>query len=142
MKFTTTLATLLLAAAAATFAPAFAQICATVEVDNVRPQQGLLMVAAYGSAETFGKTPLAQLRLPAGDAKMKFELCGLSGSEVALMLFQDLDSDGQMGRNLVGMPTEPWGASGSRRRPPSGTASRRHCPAACPASGRGSPRTA
>lgn len=113
MKFTTTLATLLLAAAAATFAPAFAQICATVEVDNVRPQQGLLMVAAYGSAETFGKTPLAQLRLPAGDAKMKFELCGLSGSEVALMLFQDLDSDGQMGRNLVGMPTEPWGASGT-----------------------------
>ena len=113
MKFTPTLATLLLATAAATFAPAFAQVCATVEVDNVRPQQGLLMVAAFGSAETFGKTPMVSLRLPAGDAKMKFELCGLSGSEVALTLFQDLDSDGKMGRNLLGMPTEPWGATGT-----------------------------
>ncbi len=109
MTFTTTLTTLLLAIAA----PAFAQDCATVEVSNVRPQQGHLMVAAYGSAETFGKAPLTSLRLPASEATMTFQLCGLSGSEVALMLFQDLDSDGKMGRNPVGMPIEPWGASGT-----------------------------
>ena len=116
MKSTPTLATLLLAVIATASGPAssaWAEVCATVEVDNVRPQQGLLMVAAFGSAETFGKTPMAQLRLPAGEAKMKFELCGLSGTEVALTLFQDLDSDGKMGRNLLGMPTEPWGGSGT-----------------------------
>lgn len=86
--------------------------CATVEVHNVRQQQGQLMLAAYGSAEGFGKQPVKALRLPAGEATMRVQLCGLSGSEVALMLFQDLDSDGKMGRNLVGMPTEPWGSSG------------------------------
>lgn len=86
--------------------------CATVEVHNVRPQQGQLMLAAYGSAESFGKQPVKTLRLPAGEATMRLQLCGLSGSEVALMLFQDLDSDGKMARNLVGMPTEPWGSSG------------------------------
>jgi uncharacterized protein (DUF2141 family) len=50
--------------------------------------------------------------VPAGEARMSVQLCGLSGTEVALMLFQDLDSDGKMGRNLMGMPTEPWGSSG------------------------------
>ena len=109
MTLKPTLIALLLAAAG----PAFAQACATVEVDNVRPLQGHLMVAAFGSAETYGKTPMVSLRLPAGEAKMSFRLCGLSGSEVALRLFQDLDSDGKMGANLLGMPTEPWGSSGT-----------------------------
>ncbi len=87
--------------------------CAEVEVHNVRPQQGQLMVAAYGDADSYQKKPLSQLRLAAGDSVMRFQVCGLSGSAVALMLFQDLDSDGKMGRNLVGMPTEPWGSSGT-----------------------------
>lgn len=97
-------------------APAWAQTapgCATVEVENVRPQQGQLLLAAYGSAEDFGKKPLASLRLPAGEARMRFEFCGLSGDAVALTMFQDLDNDGKMARNMLGVPTEPWGASGA-----------------------------
>ena len=89
------------------------QACVTVEVQNVRPNQGHLMLAAYGDAETFGKKPLQALRVAASDATMSIQWCGLSGSTVALMLFQDLDSDGKMGRNAMGMPTEPWGGSGS-----------------------------
>lgn len=92
---------------------AFAQDCASVEVRHVRPGQGSLMVAAYGSADSYGKKPLTSVRLPAGEAVMRFQLCGLSGTEVALMLFQDLDNDGRMGRNLLGLPTEPWGSSGT-----------------------------
>lgn len=87
--------------------------CADIEVHNVRPQQGQLMVAAYDAADRFGRQPLASLRVPAGDAVTTLRLCGLAGSEVALTLFQDLDGDGRMGRNAFGMPTEPWGASGS-----------------------------
>lgn len=115
MTPTRTLATLGLAGAATLLlaaSPAQAQTCATVEVQNVRPQQGQLMLAAYASEESFGKKPLAVLRVPAGEASMSVQFCGLSGNEVALTLFQDLDSDGRMGRNPVGIPTEPWGASG------------------------------
>ena len=87
--------------------------CATVDIQNVRPLQGHMMVVAYGSADSYGKKPLALKRVPAGEARMSLQLCGLSGSEVALMLFQDLDGDGKMARNMVGMPTEPWGSSGN-----------------------------
>ncbi len=94
-------------------APSFAQDCATVEVHNVRPNQGFLMVAAYVDADSYNKKPLVSKRVTAGDAITRFELCGLTGNTVALTMFQDLDSDGKMGKNLVGMPTEPWGSSGT-----------------------------
>jgi uncharacterized protein (DUF2141 family) len=101
---------LLLAATARAAAP---NGCVQVDVHNVRPQQGQLMVAAYGDADSFGKKPMVQLRLPAGDALTRFQLCGLSGEVVALTLFQDLDGDGKMNKNLLGVPTEPWGSSGT-----------------------------
>ena len=103
--------TTLLMAATAHAAPPPA--CVQVDVHHVRPQQGYLMVAAYGDAESFNKRPMAQMRVPAGDTVTRFQLCGLSGDAVALTLFQDLDSDGKMGKNLLGMPTEPWGGSGT-----------------------------
>jgi len=102
----------LLALASVTSA-ARAELCVDVIVENVRPQQGQLLLAAYGSAQSFGKTALTQHRVPAGEARTSFQLCKLSGSEVALTLFQDLDNDGKMARNLLGVPSEPWGASGS-----------------------------
>ena len=87
--------------------------CATVEVQNVRPLKGFLMLAAYADASSYGKTPLASMRLAAADTVMRLQVCGLVGDSVALQLFQDLDSDGKLGVNLVGLPTEPWGSSGS-----------------------------
>ena len=106
--------TCLLASLVASASPtALAQDCASVEVHYVRPGQGSLMVAAFGSADSYGKKPLTSVRLPAGEAVMRFQLCGLSGTDVALTLFQDLDNDGKMGRNLLGLPTEPWGSSGT-----------------------------
>ena len=101
-------APLLLAAA-----PLFAQTCISVEVHNVRPQQGQIMVAAYVDAQTFLKQAVHSMRAPAAGAITVIELCGVTGSSIALTLFQDLDSDGKMGRNLLGMPTEPWGTSGT-----------------------------
>lgn len=93
-------------------APAWAQNCISVEVHNVRPQQGHIMVAAFTDAEDFGKKAVLSLRVQAGEAITPVQLCGVTGNIVALTLFQDLDSDGKMGRNLLGMPTEPWGSSG------------------------------
>ena len=87
--------------------------CVGVEVHNVRPGQGSLMVAAYADADSYGKKPVMSMRVPAVDAVTTLQLCGLAGTEVALMLFQDLDNDGKMARNLLGVPTEPWGSSGT-----------------------------
>lgn len=110
--------TLLLLAAALLACTAQAQTatpegCIQVEVHNVRPQQGQLMLAAYLDADSYGKKAVASVRVPAGDAVTTVQMCGLSGSQVAVTMFQDLDSDGKMNKNMVGMPLEPWGSSGT-----------------------------
>jgi len=104
------------ATAAAPAAPASADAptgrCVEVDVHNVRPQQGQLYLAAYGSAETYSKKPVASARVPAGDAITRVQLCGLLGNELAVTLYQDVDGDGKMGKNMLGLPTEPWGSTG------------------------------
>lgn len=101
------------AAPDAASASASASACVQVEVQNVRPEQGFLMVAAFADAASFNSRPVASLQLRAGAAStLSFPVCNLSGGSVALMLYQDLNSDGKLGRNVLGIPTEPWGASG------------------------------
>ena len=92
--------------------PAQAQSCITVEVQNVRPDQGMLMIAAYGDAASFNKTPLVATMMRAGPETTIVPLCHLTGSSVALMLYQDLNGNGKLDLNVLGIPTEPWGASG------------------------------
>ncbi len=91
---------------------AAAQACVQVEAHNVRPDQGPLMVAAFGDAAQYAKTPTAALQMPAAAEKLSFSVCGLTGPTVALRMFQDLNGNGKLDTNMLGMPSEPWGASG------------------------------
>ncbi len=114
MKHLPTLTTALAIAAAVFTIDASAQTgCTTVEVHNVRPQQGFLMLAAYTDAESFNKKPAVSLRVPAGEAVTSVQLCGVSAPVIAIAMFQDLDSDGRMAQNIMRIPTEPWGSSGT-----------------------------
>jgi uncharacterized protein (DUF2141 family) len=92
--------------------PARAATCVTLEVQNVRPEQGMLMIAAYADAASFNKTPIVATQTKPGAETMTFPLCGLSGDTAAFTLYQDLNGNGQLDRNVLGMPSEPWGASG------------------------------
>jgi uncharacterized protein (DUF2141 family) len=87
--------------------------CTPVEVHNVRPDQGSLMVRAFDAAADYGKTPAATLQVKADAEVVSFQLCGLRTGVVAISLFQDLNGNGTLDRNAFGIPSEPWGASGS-----------------------------
>jgi uncharacterized protein (DUF2141 family) len=87
--------------------------CATVEVQNLHAGQGPLMLAAYSDAATFRKTAANQMQVPVTAETMQVQVCNLAGDTVALTLYQDLNSNGKLDANPFGMPTEPWGASGT-----------------------------
>jgi uncharacterized protein (DUF2141 family) len=103
-----------IALAAACLAPfsARAQTCAPVEVRNVRPDQGMVMVAAYGDAADYGTRPLALMQLRPDRPTLNFSVCGITGPAFALSTFQDLNRNGKLDTNVLGVPSEPWGASG------------------------------
>jgi uncharacterized protein (DUF2141 family) len=92
--------------------PAQAGPCATLEVRNVRAGQGPLMIAAYPDAASFNKQPIVATQMKAGAETMTFPLCGFTGDTAAFTLYQDLNGNGKLDRNVMGIPTEPWGASG------------------------------
>lgn len=109
--------TLPLAALLTLAAPAAAQAgrCAALDVDGVRPAAGTLYVAAYASEADFARKPVAAVAVAAGSApRQTVTLCDLPAEgPLAFLLYQDLDGDTRMGRNAMGMPTEPWGSSGA-----------------------------
>lgn len=89
-----------------------AQSCAQVEVQNLHPGQGPLMLAAYADAASFRKTAVSQMQIAVSAETVQVQVCGLSGKSIALTLFQDLNGNGKLDVNPFGIPTEPWGASG------------------------------
>jgi uncharacterized protein (DUF2141 family) len=91
---------------------AAAQGCVQVEAHNVRAGQGPLMVAAFGDASEYDRAPVAALQLRAASDTLRFAVCGLGGPAVALRFYQDLNGNGKLDTNVLGIPSEPWGASG------------------------------
>jgi uncharacterized protein (DUF2141 family) len=90
-------------------------VCRAVNVLHVRPGQGQVMVSAFLSAADFeAKRPAAAATLRAGPSESAtLMVCGLGGNHMALLVTQDLNSNGQLDRNVMGIPIEPWGASGT-----------------------------
>lgn len=92
---------------------AHAETCTQIEVQNVHPDQGVLMIAAYADEASYGKTPITSVQMRVGStATMTVPLCGLPAGTVAIQMYQDLNGNGQLDKNVFGLPTEPWGASG------------------------------
>src|SRR6185437_13110416 len=100
-----------LSALAVVASPARAATCVDLEVQNLRAG-GTLMLAAYADASTFDKSPVVALQMKVDGESMRFPLCGLQGDHVALTLYQDLNGNGKLDKNVLGIPSEPWGASG------------------------------
>jgi uncharacterized protein (DUF2141 family) len=110
---TVSVAAVLCALAMSSLPAQAATACVNVEVQNLRPVPGMLMVAAYADAANFSKSPVAATQMKTGaETTMTFPLCGVSGDRIALTLYQDLNGNGKLDSNVMGIPTEPWGASG------------------------------
>jgi uncharacterized protein (DUF2141 family) len=86
--------------------------CPELEVSGLVANQGQLSLAVYDSADTYMKKPVWVQRVKVEASSQRVAVCGLDRTQVAVAGFQDLNDNGKMDFNLVGMPTEPYGASG------------------------------
>ena len=109
IKRTTTLATASLVSAVLAGPVAAADL--TVTIGPVKQSAGELMVAVYNSADTFSETALTAQRTPAKEGDVVVTFNGLDAGEYAVMVFHDVNGNDKLDTNLLGMPSEPWGAS-------------------------------
>jgi uncharacterized protein (DUF2141 family) len=75
---------------------------------------GMLMVGLYKEKEGFAKTDKAYRRLTYkahGESTVSLKFSGLEKGTYAIALFQDLNNNGKLDKNLIGIPTEPYAFS-------------------------------
>jgi uncharacterized protein (DUF2141 family) len=104
-----------------------------VEVTNVSPKKGPVMVAVFNTADGFPMEPAKavyreKIQPVNGRAQARFEM--LQPGTYAVALFHDTNLDGQLNLSFLGIPKEGYGVSNNVRNrfsaPKFGQASFRH----------------
>lgn len=90
------------------------QLCSaadlTVQIDDVKSTEGMLMVALY-DAKSFLKKPVKAARAAAVAGGTTVVFKDLPEGEYAFALFHDANGNGRMDKNPIGIPTEDYAFS-------------------------------
>lgn len=86
-------------------------------VRGLRPEAGRVQVAVFEGAQGFPDADAAAERttVDAGSETAQLTLTLKSGVVAAIAVFQDLDGNGVLTKNGLGIPTEPYGFSNNAR---------------------------
>jgi uncharacterized protein (DUF2141 family) len=98
-------------------APAASAAELRITIRHALPHQGELMVVLFDRPDGFPhertRTQPAQRLKPDGEMAVVV-FSGLAEGRWAAMVLQDLNGNGRIDTNLVGLPTEPYGASNNK----------------------------
>ncbi len=85
----------------------------TVTIENAETAAGKIMISlVQGEAEFKGEaSPIAALTRRAIAGPMGFVFKDLPEGEYALQIMHDVNDNGELDSNFIGMPTEPWAFS-------------------------------
>ena len=89
----------------------------TVTVLGLKSEDGEVVLALFGSAETF-KTrtnAVAAGRVPPNDGTAVWQVDNLQPGDYALAVYHDLNGNGELDRTTLGPPDEPYGFSNDAR---------------------------
>lgn len=84
----------------------------TVYVSKVKDIQGYMMIAVYDSADKFLTKELVMgAKVDVTDEVVIYQFEGLAYGNYAISVYHDVDSDGSLATNFMGIPKEPYGFS-------------------------------
>lgn len=85
-----------------------------VSADKSADKAGQVLVAVYVGTDVWLRKPTAVGRAALSELKdgvVKVGLTGLPDGPLAISVFQDLNGNGKLDSNMMGMPTEPYAFS-------------------------------
>lgn len=115
MKLILALAAILLTAPQG---PALAQQTTALTLSIETPRtEGQIAIALYRNADDFrrNRNAVRTLMLDRDGAVTQARIAGLAPGRYAIAAFQDVNRDGKLGTNPVGIPNEPFGFSSDAR---------------------------
>lgn len=87
----------------------------TIRVDDVKAEQGQIMVALYDSADGFLKRSIKAAAAPATAGSTTVVIGDVPAGEYGIALYHDANANGKMDSNPMGMPTEDFAFSNNAR---------------------------
>ena len=82
-----------------------------VNVDNIRSTNGTVRVALFNSEKEFLNEPFLSHSKNATVGEMKFEFEEVPNGEYTVSIYQDVNKNGELDKNFMGIPNEPYGIS-------------------------------
>jgi uncharacterized protein (DUF2141 family) len=89
----------------------------TIEISGITPNRGKVYVAVYDVPETFpvsGRQRAGQVVTP-DDGQLTVHFEDLPPGRYAAVAFQDVNGNGKLDKNFLGVPKEPYGFSNNAR---------------------------
>lgn len=84
----------------------------SIQFSGIETKTGGIMVALFDSEAAFnGGRPIRALMIAADSAEVMALVKGVPPGRYAIKSFHDIDSDGKLGSNMFGIPTEPYAFS-------------------------------
>ena len=88
----------------------------SLNIQGLKPRGQVMIVLYDAEAAWNAKTgAVREIKRKVADATAQIQVEGLAAGHYGAMVFQDLNLDGKMNFNLVGMPMEPYGFSNNSR---------------------------
>jgi uncharacterized protein (DUF2141 family) len=86
-----------------------------IVVEGAVPGKGTLRVTLFASEEGWLKTGVRALEIKADSAKATALIENLEDGEYAISVIDDLDDNGRLDSNAMGIPKEPYGFSNNAK---------------------------
>ena len=86
-----------------------------LKVENVREPVGDLRVGVYASADEYRKTAVKEIKTPAAGNPVATRIPGLAAGDYAIAIYHDRNANQKLDSNMLGIPKEPYGFSGTSR---------------------------
>jgi len=81
-----------------------------ISVSNITTSDGYVMAALYDEAG-WGKEPVDSVRLAVSEDTLTISLTAPKPGQYGIRLYHDVDGNGKLNANVMGIPTEPFGFS-------------------------------
>ena len=96
-------------------------LCDTeIVVTGIKENSGKIVISIHDSAESFRKRlPYRTVKLPADGEQAVYHI-GLKSGDYAFCVYHDVDGDGKLNTNAIGIPKEPFGFSNYDGKSPPG----------------------
>jgi uncharacterized protein (DUF2141 family) len=89
----------------------------TVKVSGIKPVSGYLMVGVFNSETGFPDSYYKGEKIKVTDTVMIATFTGLPKGKYAVSVYQDINENGRLDKNLFGAPKEKYGFSNKANKP-------------------------